>query len=94
MTYVLFNMIYVLILCSVKNKFFSTGIHLPGFLNWGDVSLAAALSGRNVQFVNPVTMSGRKLSEDKLKEYQAEFDRLRTICKKPGQTLLNYSKSL
>ena len=27
-------------------EFFSTGIHLPGFLNWGDVSLAAALSGK------------------------------------------------
>ena len=38
--------------------FFSMAIHLPGFLKWGDVSLAAALSGKNIVFINPVSMSG------------------------------------
>jgi len=66
---------------------FSMAIHLPGILNWGDVSLAAALCGKDVTFVNPVTMSGQKLSQDKLKSFQAEFDNIRNTCRKPGKTI-------
>ncbi len=68
-------------------NFFSMGIHLPGFLNWGDVSLAAALSGKNVTFINPVTMSGRSITGNNLKEYQTEFEKIRLICKQPGNTI-------
>jgi hypothetical protein len=46
--------------------FFSMAIHLPGFLNWGDVSLAAGLSGKRIRIVNPVTMSGQKISGNSL----------------------------
>ena len=69
--------------------FFSMGIHLPGFLNWGDVSLAAALSGKNIRIINPVTMSGEKISGNSLQGYQAEFAKLRTISKQPGKTIFN-----
>lgn len=69
--------------------FFSMGIHLPGFLNWGDVSLAAALSGKNITIINPVTMSGEKIDGNRLKEYQAEFKDLRKISKQPGETVFN-----
>ena len=69
--------------------FFSMGIHLPGFLNWGDISLAAALSGKNITFINPVTMSGQKISGTKLKEFQTEFDKIKVMCKQQGKTLLN-----
>jgi len=70
-------------------NFFSMGVHLPCFLNWGDVSLAAALSGNDITFINPVTMSGQKISESKLNEYKTEFEKLREICKQPGKTLFN-----
>jgi len=73
--------------------FFSMGIHLSGFLNWGDVSLAAALSGKNITFINPVTMSGQKISENRLKEYQTEFNNIRRICGKPGKTLFSIKTS-
>ena len=66
--------------------FFSMGIYLPGFLNWGDVSLAAAFSGKDVTFINPVTMSGQKISGTRLKEFQTEFDKIRVICRQPGKT--------
>jgi len=66
--------------------FFSMGIHLPGFLNWGDVSLAAALSGKDVTFINPVSMSGQKIKGTRLKEFQTEFDKIREICRQPGKT--------
>ena len=66
--------------------FFSMGIYLPGFLNWGDVSLAAALSGAKITVFNPVTMSGQEIGQEKLKDYQAEFDHIRTLLKQPGKT--------
>jgi hypothetical protein len=69
--------------------FFSMGINLPGFLNWGDVSLAAALSGKNITFINPVTISGQKIIGSRLKEYQTEFDKIRSGYKQPGNTVFN-----
>ncbi|MEJ7766998.1 MAG: prolyl oligopeptidase family serine peptidase [Chitinophagaceae bacterium] len=69
--------------------FFSMAIHLPAFLNWGDVSLAAALSGRPVTIINPVTMSGRKLTGSQLKDYQTEFQQLRRLTKQAGETVFN-----
>ncbi len=60
--------------------FFSMGIHLPGFLQWGDVSLAAALAGKNVRFMRPVTMSGRALTAEDIKPCRAEFERVRKAC--------------
>ena len=67
--------------------FYQMSIHVPGFLKWGDVSLAAALTGKSITFINPLTMSGKKISENKLKEYQTEFEKIRRICKQPGKTL-------
>lgn len=67
--------------------YFSMGIHLPGFLVWGDVSLVTALSGKYVTFINPVTMSGRELSENELTEHIKEFEDLRRICKQKGKTV-------
>ena len=66
--------------------FYSNAVFLPGFLNWGDVSLVAALTGKNIKFINPLTISGQTLSDSKLKEYQTEFEKLRNICKQPGKT--------
>lgn len=69
--------------------YFSMGIFLPGFLNWGDISLAAALCGKDVSFINPLTMSGKKLSAEKLKEYKTEYDNIRKICRQQGMTTFN-----
>ncbi len=70
--------------------YFSMGVNLPGVLNWGDISLAAALSAANITFYNPVTMSGQKISENKLKEYKTEFETLRSNYKQIGKTVFNY----
>lgn len=67
--------------------FFSMGIHLPGFLKWGDVSLAAALTGKNVTFINPVTMSGVSIPAEKLKDFSSEFSGIRSKCNQPGKTI-------
>jgi len=68
--------------------FFSMAIHLPGFLNWGDVSLAAALTSKNISFIDPVTMSGNAISGEKLPALEAEFEKMRTLCHQPGKTTL------
>ena len=68
--------------------YFSMGIHVPGFLKWGDISLAAAISGKNIKFISPVTMSGTPIGEDQLKEYQAEFDKIGKLCKNKGKASL------
>jgi len=65
------------------------GIHLPGFLNWGDVSLAAALSGKNIRVINALTMSGEKISEEDLRSYQQEFKKMRMLSNRRGETLFN-----
>ncbi|MDR6781986.1 hypothetical protein ABIE26_001525 [Pedobacter africanus] len=70
--------------------FFNMAVHLPGFLKWGDLSLAAALNGKNMRMINPVTMSGRKLTEDQLKAYRLEFAKFKKMLNQTGSvTLLN-----
>jgi len=66
--------------------FFSMGIHLPGILKWGDVSLAAALSGKDLTFFHPVTMSGQPVSGEKLENSKLEFERIRKACGMGGGT--------
>ncbi|MBI5008988.1 MAG: acetylxylan esterase [Bacteroidia bacterium] len=67
-------------------NFFSMGIHLPGFLVWGDVSLAAALTGRNVTFLDPVSMSGERLGEENLRALNDEYARVRQRTGMEGRT--------
>jgi hypothetical protein len=67
--------------------FFSMGIHLPGFLKWGDVSLAAALTSKDVLFINLVSMSGNAISNEKLSAVDAEFKKMRTRCHQSGKTV-------
>ena len=67
--------------------YFSSAINLPGFLKWGDVSLAAALSSANVLFINPVSMSGNTISGDKLNSAQSEFEKIRISCHQSGKTI-------
>lgn len=69
--------------------FFSMAVHLPGILQWGDVSLVAALTGKDITIINPVTMSGQKIADTQLKEYKVEFDKLRKLSGRPGNTNLD-----
>jgi hypothetical protein len=68
--------------------FFNMAVHLPGFLKWGDVSLAAALTGKDVTFIDPVTMSCRILKGDELEEFTGEFEKIRSSCGQSGSTFL------
>ena len=65
--------------------FYSMGIHLPGFLIWGDVSLAAALSGGSITFIEPLTMSGGSLNEEQLRSYREEYARVHQLSSIDGR---------
>jgi len=65
--------------------FFSMAIHLPGFLQWGDISLAAALGGKDITFINPVTMSGNEMSEGEMKSFRTEFEQIRKLSSQAGK---------
>lgn len=65
--------------------FYSMGIHLPGFLVWGDVSLVAALSGGKVTFIEPLTMSGGSLNEEQLRSYREEYARVHQLSGKDSR---------
>src|SRR5699024_10335186 len=60
-------------------NYFNMGIHLPGILNWGDISLAAALSMSDIKVVDPVSISGRKINAPKLSEIEKEFVYLKEL---------------
>ncbi|MEX2511909.1 MAG: acetylxylan esterase [Cyclobacteriaceae bacterium] len=66
--------------------YFSMGIHLPGFLNWGDISLAAGLSGKEITIIDPVSMSGVPVTGAKLQEVQQEFEKTRNLFNQSGKT--------
>lgn len=68
-------------------EYFSSGINIPGFLVWGDISLAAALTGKNVRFVNPVSMSGNDVNGEKLNSTETEFEKVRNLCNQPGKSV-------
>ena len=70
-------------------NYFSMGIHIPGFLKWGDVSLAVALNNYPVTFINPVTMSGNIIDDEHLLKFKTECEKIKVNCHQPGEKELN-----
>ena len=70
-----------------KVDFYNLSIHLPGFLAWGDVSLASALSNTHVTFIKPLSMSGNSLSPANSDEFLAEYEKMKKACKASGKTI-------
>jgi len=64
--------------------FYTNAIHVPGILKWGDISLAAALTGTDVTFINPLTISGREFTGEELSGFEDEFTLLRKRCGMEG----------
>jgi len=51
---------------------YTLALCIPGFLKWGDVSLAAALCSAKVDFVSPRTADGTPFTQDQVKAWKAE----------------------
>jgi len=60
---------------------FSMAIHIPDFLKWGDISLLAVLCNKDITLNNPVSITGRTLSEEEIESFRDEFDALATRLK-------------
>lgn len=60
---------------------FNMAVHLPGFLKWGDVSLAAALSQAVVVWHSPVSLSGNPV------DLREEYDSVRSAYNGRGKTI-------
>ncbi len=52
---------------------YSLALSLPGFLKWGDVSLAAALGRGRVAFVSPRSSDGTEYSPAEVRAFEAEI---------------------
>ena len=63
------------------------GIHLPGILEWRDISLAAALTGTDLKFIDPRTISGAKPDEAMMKSYKDEYAKVRQMAGTKGRTI-------
>jgi hypothetical protein len=58
---------------------FSMAIHIPGFLCWGDMSLAVAMCNKDITFIDPVTISGRELSSNEIEKFNHELDHFSSL---------------
>lgn len=56
---------------------FNMAVHIPGILQWGDISMAAGLSSSNITFIDPVSVSGRKITGKELEQYKKEFEQMK-----------------
>lgn len=54
-------------------NFYNMSIYLPGFLVWGDISLAASLTEAPITVIDPRSISGRTLSKKEQILYGKEF---------------------
>ena len=52
---------------------YSLVLAIPGFLQWGDISLAAALGGGTVEFTSPRTSDGTKLNAAEVRDFRKEL---------------------
>ncbi|WP_236977198.1 dienelactone hydrolase family protein [Membranihabitans maritimus] len=48
----------------IKEGFFTMGVHIPGFLEWGEVSTAVALSQTPILFINPRNLDGTLFEDE------------------------------
>jgi len=66
--------------------YYNMAIHIPGFLRWGDISLAVALADAPVTFVNTRSMSGNIPSAKQLLSIKREFEFFEDRAHKKNKT--------
>ncbi len=59
---------------------FSLGVHVPGFLAWGDVALAAALTQADVTIAHALHLDGEPFSRQAMKQLQSDVAHFRKVC--------------
>ena len=59
---------------------FSLGVHVPGFLAWGDMALAAALTQADVTIAHALHMDGAPFSRQAMKQLQSDVAHFQKVC--------------
>lgn len=57
----------------VTENFYSMAIHVPRILQWGDLSLASAMTSADIQFLSPRTISGKECNTDEISQFKNEY---------------------
>ncbi|HEY6083649.1 MAG TPA: hypothetical protein VIU45_09340, partial [Chitinophagaceae bacterium] len=71
--------------------FFNMAIHIPHFLQWGDISLAVALNNRaKIIFNNPVSITGAKITGRRLDTCKDQFSALSAACGNRDKNLFSF----
>lgn len=66
--------------------FFNMSMHLPGILPWGDIALLTALSGCSlVEFCDPVSLSGKPVTGELLREWETGIKRAQAASGTKGR---------
>ncbi len=60
---------------------FSLGVHLPGFLAWGDIALAAALARADVTLARPLHMDGSPFNGQAMQQLQRDVAHFGKVCR-------------
>ena len=66
---------------------------VPGFLNWGDVSLATALADGKTAFIDPIWMHGKPVAEAEFSALASEVKNLRKRCGIAAGNCVGFRKS-
>lgn len=65
---------------------FNMAVHVPGILSvWGDIPLAVALTGADVRFIRPLSLSGQRIDKDQVRTYRSEVELLKKRTDKKGK---------
>lgn len=69
----------------ITDNYYSMAIHVPGILPWGDLSMAAALTGADISMLAPRTISGKVCGTGELEDFQREYDTIKSLLGTKGK---------
>jgi len=67
-------------LYTVGKNPFSLGVHVPGFLEWGDIALAVALTQAEVTLTRPLHMNGSPFNRQAMQRLQSDVAHFGKVC--------------
>jgi hypothetical protein len=68
---------------------FSMGVHVPGFLAWGDVALAIALTQAEVTVARPLYMDGSPFNRQEMQRLRSDVAHFAKVCGLRGTSRRN-----
>ncbi|WP_293934927.1 alpha/beta hydrolase family protein [Sphingobacterium sp. UBA6645] len=71
------------------DSFYSQAIHIPSIINWGDLTLAAALAPADIRMYNLRDIAGDPLSQSDIAEVQGKITSIKTTQKSKSKVKLN-----